>query len=291
MNDELRSALAESAQRPAVSPAPVADILRAGRSRRRRRRLGTAAAVVCVAAAAAAIPLSLPGQQTAQPVGPASAVYTSTVKPITTVIGKGAVGGRTWWVLAQYYPVATHACGSVAPLPHTPSDVDTAGPSQNPSDVNKSGVGKVTTEPSSTGIAQTSGSDPLQVPAHTVKPSTDSAPYYAIVIGASDNGKTITQQYECMANQADQPMAWGGGGDYPLDGTTPAGSRVMNGQPAGPVASATLTLSNGSTMTTRSVILPGADVRTYAFVVPGNLHERSVNEYDAQHHLIDHQDL
>ncbi|QMU68200.1 hypothetical protein [Streptacidiphilus sp. P02-A3a] len=52
-------------------------------------------------------------------------------------------------------------------------------------------------------------------------------------------------------------MAWGGAGDYPLDGTTPAGSRV----------------------------------RTYAFVVPVNLSERSVNEYDAQHHLIDHQDL
>ncbi len=289
MNDELRSALAESAQRPTVSIAPVADILRAGRSHRRRRRLGMAAAAVCVAAAATAVPLALPGQTTAQPsgVGPASSPYTSTVKPTTTVIGKGTVGGKTWWVLAQYYPVATHACGSVAPLPHTPSAADTAVPGDGTA-VNSTGLGSVTTSSS----GKTTGkSDPLHAPVNTVKPSADNAPYYAIVIGASDNGKTITQQYECMANQVGQPVAWDGGADYPLDGTTPAGSRVMNGQPVAPVTSATITLSNGSTMTQQAVLLPGADVRTYAFVVPGNLRERSVNEYDAQHHLVDHQDL
>ncbi len=265
MTDELRSALAESALRPTVSTPPVADILRAGRARRRRRRLAMTATAVCVAAAVAAVPLSRPGPQTAQPAAPAAGVYAPPVASVTTVIGKNTVGGRTWWILAVYYPTAPHACSGVPGFP-TPTGAPT-------------------------GTARTAGT-PLTFPtgktaATPVKPNS----YYAITIGASENGKTVSQQFECVAGLHGQPTAWDGAGDYGLDGASPAGTRVFNGQPTAVVTSATLTMSNGATMTEPVAVLPGTGAHTYAFIIPGNLRERSVDEYDAHHHLVDHQNL
>ncbi|WP_042406085.1 hypothetical protein [Streptacidiphilus carbonis] len=284
MTDPLRSALADSANRRTPRPAPVVDILRAGRARRTRRRAGLAATAACAVAAAVAVPLTLPGPQVVQAAaGTGRATASSVPAPQTVVLGKGAAGGRTWWVLAVYYPVAPSGCSDLPGFPAEPALSD--GPSSSGAARNKSG--------DATGAISTSGASGAVGTSGAGAPTAGKAQakgYSAFTVGASTDGRTIAQLFECEAN----PSGWhpGSTGMYGDRGLDNAGSaRVFTGQPAKSVVSATMTLSDGSTLTTRVALLPGSKAPAYAFVVPGNLQEKSLDEYNAQHHLVSHQNL
>ncbi|GAA2142994.1 hypothetical protein GCM10009760_28790 [Kitasatospora kazusensis] len=73
--------------------------------------------------------------------------------------------------------------------------------------------------------------------------------------------------------------------------TLPDGASIFVAQPKAAVASATMTFTDGRTTTAKTVTLPGTAFTAYVVPVPAALHMSSLDEYDAQHHVVGHQAL
>jgi hypothetical protein len=109
VTDQLHDALARSAGRHSPSPAPVAEILHAGRARRTRRRRVRLGAAACLTSAVLALSWNIgtghgsgPGPGYAQP----AAAPTAGVPTLSKVVGKGAMDGSSWSVALVYYATA-----------------------------------------------------------------------------------------------------------------------------------------------------------------------------------------
>ncbi|GAA2142986.1 hypothetical protein GCM10009760_28770 [Kitasatospora kazusensis] len=100
MTDQLEAALARSAGRITPSPAPVLEILHAGRARRAGRR-----ALMATAACAVGAVLAL--GWAVKPLvdhGAAPAGQQSAGAGVSRTVGQGVLDGRSWSVTLTYYP-------------------------------------------------------------------------------------------------------------------------------------------------------------------------------------------
>ncbi|GAB2611918.1 hypothetical protein GCM10027168_50870 [Streptomyces capparidis] len=109
--DDLRHALERAARRHEPAPAPVADIVRAGRARRARNRALVAAAVCAVVAVGVGTTvLGAAGPQGTQPSGstrtaaPASPPRTPPSAVTSTGVASGTMDGLSWSVRLEYHP-------------------------------------------------------------------------------------------------------------------------------------------------------------------------------------------
>ena len=117
MTDQLQDALARSTSRIAPSPAPVAEILRAGRARRTRSRRVRIGAVACLTSAVLLLSWTAVrdgGSRRQQaPVMAAPSVAPTRVPtaapkstaPRSAPLGHGTLDGHTWSAELVYYPV------------------------------------------------------------------------------------------------------------------------------------------------------------------------------------------
>ena len=117
MTDQLQDALARSTNRIAPSPAPVAEILRAGQARRTRTRRVRIGAVACLTSAVLLLSWTADrdgGSRRQQlPVMAAPSVAPTRVPtaapkstaPRSAPLGHGTLDGHTWSAELVYYPV------------------------------------------------------------------------------------------------------------------------------------------------------------------------------------------
>jgi len=117
VTDQLQDALARSTSRIAPSPAPVAEILRAGRARRTRSRRARIGAVACLTSAVLLLSWTAVrdgGSRRQQaPVMAAPSVAPTRVPtaapksttPRSAQLGHGTLDGHTWSAELVYYPV------------------------------------------------------------------------------------------------------------------------------------------------------------------------------------------
>lgn len=107
MENNLRRAMTDAARGYQPSPAPVQDILDAGRTLRARRRVATAAAgtvlMACLGTATAWLSGS-PGGNHAPEHPAMSAASPSREAVVSQVVGSGMVDGRSWSVTAEFHP-------------------------------------------------------------------------------------------------------------------------------------------------------------------------------------------
>jgi hypothetical protein len=269
-NDQFRSALAESARRVPVAPAPVAEILHAGRARRTRRRRGAIATAVCLAVLGIAVPSSLQGAHSTT-----AAAATTTTRPNATrstatrvtatgptrtmVVGKGVLDGRTWWYLLSYFPITSHYCDS-----RQFSNI--AGPV--PQLVIATPVGST---------AGVSAERPAPLPSHPA------VTCYAYHVGASSNGRTITDPMGYVTTLFD-----GNGFFFTLLGAKPVhGGTFSVYQAAIGATSVSTAAHDGARLTAPVVQVPGTNTRVFALLYPDdNQFGPSLYEYDAQGHLV-----
>ncbi|MGK4583069.1 hypothetical protein [Kitasatospora sp. HPMI-4] len=231
MTDRLAAALARAAQRIEPSPAPLEEILRAGRSRRTRRRalLGTAGA--CALVAAVGVPWALqagpaPWAEYLRPAAPTAPVLQGGV---SRVVGKGVLGGTAWSVSLTYYP-------------HTPEDF---APGHNPAGL--------------------------------------------VCLSTVVGGKSVSPYGDCsgVTGPGDKTTALGMYGTR----TLPGGATLFIAQPKEKVVAATMTYADGHTTTVDKVTIPDTAFSAYVIPVPADRHMAGLDEYDAQHHVVAHQNF
>ncbi|MER7772897.1 hypothetical protein [Kitasatospora sp. NPDC096140] len=73
--------------------------------------------------------------------------------------------------------------------------------------------------------------------------------------------------------------------------TLPNGARLFIAQPAAAVVGATMTFGNAAPTTVTTVTVPGTDFTAYAVPVPAASRMSALDEYDAQHKTVGHQDF
>ncbi|MER7772899.1 hypothetical protein [Kitasatospora sp. NPDC096140] len=73
--------------------------------------------------------------------------------------------------------------------------------------------------------------------------------------------------------------------------TLPNGARLFLAQPAAAVVGATMTFGNAAPTTVTAATVPGTDFTAYAVPVPAASHMSALDEYDAQHKAVGHQNL
>ncbi len=75
------------------------------------------------------------------------------------------------------------------------------------------------------------------------------------------------------------------------DRTLPGGATLFIAQPKEQVVSATMTYTDGHTTTVDKVTIPGTAFSAYVIPVPPDRHMAGLDEYDAQHHVVGHQNF
>ncbi|MFB7666404.1 hypothetical protein ACFC1R_21030 [Kitasatospora sp. NPDC056138] len=73
--------------------------------------------------------------------------------------------------------------------------------------------------------------------------------------------------------------------------TLPNGATLFTAQPTKQVVSATMTYADGRTTTVDKVTIPGTAFSAYVIPVPADRHMAGLDEYDAQHRAVAHQNF
>ncbi len=203
-------------------------------------------------------------------------MYLPSGKSFRTVAAIGAVT-----VLAGL-AVNTSASASTTPAP-AKTTVSTAGPTTKPADAVSKVVGKGV-------LGGSAWSETLTYYPHTPKSfAPGHNPVGLVCLSLAVDGKTTSPYGDCagVTGPADKSTSLGMYGER----TLPGGATLFIAQPKEQVVSATMTFKGGRTTTVDKVTIPGTAFSAYVVPVPADQHMASLDEYDAQHHVVGHQDF
>ncbi|MGK4583067.1 hypothetical protein [Kitasatospora sp. HPMI-4] len=102
-------------------------------------------------------------------------------------------------------------------------------------------------------------------------------------------GKSVSPYGDCsgVTGPGDKTTALGMYGTR----TLPGGATLFIAQPKEKVVAATMTYADGHTTTVDKVTIPDTAFSAYVIPVPADRHMAGLDEYDAQHHVVAHQNF